>query len=353
MSTEKFRDIRLSKKNREKLAIINRIIEKYQAQWYTLTLRQLYYQLVTENIIPNKQAEYAKLSTLLKEWRMAGIVDWEAIEDRLRIPFIPYSCDDPQDAISDLLSQYRLDRQEGQETYIEVWVEKDALSWVLKHITGKYHVRLLVNRWYGSITAIHDAYKRMLPKIRLGIQCKILYLWDHDPSWMDMIRDIQTRVSEMLMSADGFISLENKFWEDFFQNDDFMEWNSEAYENELYYYDPVIRYWDEESEEYIWDYTKAWLRDSFQVVPIWLTMEQIRMYNPPENPAKLTDPRAKWYIEKYGYSSWEVDALDPPKLNTLVSESIEAHMNMDTYEAILEREKEDKKRLEEVSDNIL
>ena len=83
MAKIKFREIKMSAANKRRLDLINGIIEEYQAQGYVLTLRQLYYQLVSRDIIPNKQAEYSKLSNLLKEGRMAGIVDWEAIEDRL------------------------------------------------------------------------------------------------------------------------------------------------------------------------------------------------------------------------------------------------------------------------------
>lgn len=143
---KKFRDVRLSKANMIRLEIINSIIEEYQHQGYVLTLRQLYYQLVSRDIIPNKPAEYSKLSILLKEGRMGGIVDWDAIEDRLRRPNIPYYVDGIEDAIEDTVKQYRLDRMLGQDTYIEVWVEKDALSGVLKRITEKYHIRILVNR---------------------------------------------------------------------------------------------------------------------------------------------------------------------------------------------------------------
>ena len=99
---EQFRDnLRLSKKNQEQLIIINKIIEEYAEQGYTLTLRQLYYQLVSRDIIPNLQKEYAKLSSLLVKGRMGGVVDWNAIEDRIRRPFIPYWVEGIDDAIED------------------------------------------------------------------------------------------------------------------------------------------------------------------------------------------------------------------------------------------------------------
>ncbi len=69
------------------LAMIDRanaIIEEYEAQGYTLTLRQLYYQLVARDVIPNKQTEYNRLSGILNDARLAGLVDWDALEDRTR-----------------------------------------------------------------------------------------------------------------------------------------------------------------------------------------------------------------------------------------------------------------------------
>lgn len=292
----KFREIHLSKKNLVKLDLINSIIEEYAADGYKLTLRQLYYQLVSRDVVPNKQSEYAKLSKLLKEGRMSGVVNWEAIEDRLRVPYIPYYNEDPQEAIDDTIEQYRLDRQKGQKVYLEVWVEKDALSGVLKRITNKYHIRLLVNRGYGSVTAIHDAYNRFRNQHFNGKTCKILYLGDHDPSGIDMIRDINERINEMLEAQDIY--------------------------------------------------------DALEVEPIALTIAQIKEHEPPPNPAKITDPRAKDYIKKYGRVSWEVDALNPRTLNELLTKSIESSIDLNLYQSILDNEESDKKKLKQLSNKL-
>jgi len=85
MVKEAFRDnIGLRKDNLLLLDKINNILEDYLRQGYRLTLRQLYYQLVSKGIIPNKASAYAKISSLMVKGRMAGYVDWDAIEDRLR-----------------------------------------------------------------------------------------------------------------------------------------------------------------------------------------------------------------------------------------------------------------------------
>lgn len=277
---EQFSDkLRLSKSNIEMLNRINNILEEYVVDGYTLTLRQLYYQLVSRDIIPNNDKEYAKLSNILKNGRMAGIVDWSSIEDRVRVPKIPYWVNGINDAINDTIHQYRLDRMKGQSRKIEVWVEKDALSNVLYRVTSKYHVNLMVNRGYSSVSAMYDAYRR------LKKDDVILYFGDHDPSGMDMIRDVKERLCEFGINID--------------------------------------------------------------VKPVALTMEQIKKFNPPPNPAKISDPRAKWYIEKYGKTSWELDAIPPKELINLAENAIKEIIDIDEYNEIIQKEKDDIKTLKE------
>lgn len=282
--------LHLNKKNQEQLKVINKIIEEYLNDGYKLTLRQLYYQLVSRDIIPNKKLEYAKLSGLLVKGRMGGVIDWEAIEDRIRKPFLPYWVNNLTDAIQDTIYQYRLDRQYNQNIYIELWVEKDALSGVLKKITSKYHINLMVNRGYTSCSAIYNAYKRLYKQECNGKTPYILYLGDHDPSGLDMIRDIKERLEEF----------------------------------GIY---PTIK-------------------------PIGLTMKQIKQYNPPPNPAKITDPRANKYIKEYGNVSWEVDALNPKTLLELVDKNIKNLINIDLFNKKIEQEERDKNKLTEITENI-
>jgi hypothetical protein len=270
--------LRLSKSNIEMLNRINDILEEYVNDGYTLTLRQLYYQLVSRDIIPNNDKEYAKLSNILKNGRMAGIVDWSSIEDRVRVPKLPYWVKDVKDAIKDTIQQYRIDRMKGQDRKIEIWVEKDALSNVLYRVSEKFHIRLMVNRGYSSVSAMYDAYNR------LNTGDVILYFGDHDPSGMDMIRDVKERLTEFGIDV--------------------------------------------------------------EVMPIALTMEQIREFNPPPNPAKITDPRAKWYIEKYGKTSWELDALPPRELIRLAEDAVESIIDIGLYNEMIEEEKRGLRELE-------
>jgi len=281
---ETFRDaLHLNKANLEKLALVNSIIEDYASQGYRMTLRQLYYQLFSRGFIPNDDREYKKLGGLLVKGRMAGVVDWDAIEDRTRRPYLPYWVDGIKPALQDTIDQYRLDRMKGQDVYVELWVEKDALSGVLRKVTSLYHINLIVNRGYSSCSAMYQAFDRFRGAMASHKEIIILYLGDHDPSGLDMIRDIDDRILEF--GAD------------------------------------------------------------VEVKHIALTNAQIKKYKPPPNPAKVDDPRANWYIDKYGTASWEVDALPPDVLHSLVKTQIEDLIDLTILEDQLIKEKEHKKKL--------
>lgn len=291
MAKEQFyKNFRIGKARLDRLSLINKIIEEYQEQGYRLTLRQLYYQLVSRDIIPNSLAEYQKLSGLLKDGRMLGIVDWDVIEDRIRVPRIPYCVNGIYDALRKEANIYRLDRMENQNVYVEVWAEKDALSGILSKVTREYHVNLVINRGYSSCSAMYDAAYRLLEQIENGKKCTILYLGDLDPSGEDMVRDIRDRLEEFGL--------------------------------------PEIT-----------------------VKKIGLTYEQVQFYKPPPNYTKVKDPRAKDYIKKYGRSSWEVDALRPNVLEELLISEIDSCIDIEKLEERKKEEEEQKKILMDLAED--
>jgi hypothetical protein len=279
----------ISKMNLPKLELINGILDDYRAQGLTLTLRQLYYQMVARDHIPNNMSEYKKIINLCTKGRMGGLIDWDSIEDRLRRPRLPRWSYDMEDALVDTARYYRLDRMKGQEWNIEVWLEKEALSAIVGKVTSKYHVNLMVNRGYSSCTAMRDAHQRF-ERHENNI---ILYMGDHDPSGLDMIRDVYDRVGE------------------------FIEW-----------------------DEY-----------KLKVKHIALTMDQIEELSPPPNFAKVTDSRARHYIGEYGNDSWEIDAIEPQVLSDTVENHIKEWIDLDMYEAQLQVEKEDKANLRMIAEN--
>ncbi len=265
------------------------IVEEYEDLGYVLTLRQLHYQLVTNNWIINHDTAYKKLGKILDDCKYAGIIDWESIEDRGRVPYIPYAVRDVEHALQDTIDQYRINRQDGQKNHIELWTEKDALSGILRRSTSKYHVQLVVNKGYTSSSAVYQAYQRVMEALERTQRTIILYFGDHDPSGLDMIRDIRDRLSFMIEKGK--------------------------------YSDGIRKHSPNFDASII-----------LNVVPIGLTMEQIKQYDLPYNPTKMTDTRSANYVREFGKTCWEVDALKPQVLTQIVETNIERYMKMDLYE---------------------
>ncbi len=185
------------------------IVEEYQAQGLVLTLRQLYYQFVSRGLIPNTDRSYKNLGTVVSRARLAGMLDWDAIEDRGRQPDVPLQFNDLQHRVSSALYNYRLDRWDGQRFYSELWVEKAALAGVLEPMAREFHATLMVNKGYSSQSAMYESAQRFAAgwsRLHAGEVpedldayleadrpkgCVLFYLGDHDPSGQDMVRDIQ------------------------------------------------------------------------------------------------------------------------------------------------------------------
>ena len=275
---EQFTEWTPSRKTAVLLELVAQVIDDYQAQGYQLTLRQLYYQLVIRDVIPNEQRQYKKLGEMMTNARLAGLVDWDAIVDRGRFPVMAAQWHSPADILDAAASQYRLDRWEGQDYCVEVWCEKDALASVLEPVCDRYHVRFMANRGYSSATAIYAAAERLHEADQGDQEAVVIYLGDHDPSGLDMTRDIRDRL-------------------------DMLTWSTPMY-----------------------------------VERVALNFDQVQEHNPPSNPVKLTDSRSNGYQASHGRESWELDALDPQTLDRLVSETILRYLDTELYDARIEVE---------------
>lgn len=282
MSKIAFKEIEFRAASLALIVKCNAVVVAYQKQGLKLTLRQLYYQLVSANVIPNKERSYQNLSRLVSDGRLAGLIDWDAIEDRVRQPRAAPDWNNLTELVDSALSSFRLPRWEGQENYVELWVEKDALAGVLWPIARDYHITLMVNRGYSSQSAMYESAERFLNDSN-DRALHLLYVGDMDPSGEDMVRDVEDRL--------------------------------------------------------------AMFGAEVNVQKVALTIDQVRTYKPPPNPAKMTDVRAPAYVAKYGNNSWEVDALPPNVLNRIVRDALDELVDQDLMEEVKEKEEEDKKRL--------
>ena len=281
------------------IAAANDIIDDYAADGFSLTLRQLYYQFVARDLIPNKQSEYKRLGSIINDARLAGLIPWDAIEDRTRNLREFPSWDEPADILRSAHASYREDLWADQPFYVEAWIEKDALIGVLESACKKYRIPYFSCRGYVSQSEMWNAPQRMREHADAGKKCVVLHLGDHDPSGVDMTRDISDRLN-------GFSRVSYTDWTPF----------------------PI------------------------HVERLALNMDQIRKFNPPPNPAKLTDARAGAYIEQFGDKSWELDALDPKTIASLVHEATEERLDFDAWNASIDQENESRDRLKKLIDEV-
>lgn len=251
------------------------------------TVRQMYYQLVVRGAVPNTPAAYGQVQRLICNARMAGLLDWDAFEDRLRLPHSPSEFSGLPELLEVAARSYRLPRLAGQRVHPELWVEKDALAGVLLPVASRYHTTLQVCRGYSSASSLHESYARL--KSAEGLPC-VLYMGDHDPSGLDMPRDIRDRFDEF--------------------------------------------------------------GGGVEVKPIALTMGQIHERDLPPNPAKVTDKRAAAYIAEFGPESWELDALPPDDLSEIAERAILELLDVEKMNAVIAREEQDRGRLGELMGDL-
>ena len=322
------------------LAIIDRarqICDDYRAQGYDLTLRQIYYQFVARGWLENKQTEYKRLGNILNDARLAGKLDWTAVVDRTRNLMALPHFNDPSDFIHRMVRRFNHDLWKDQPNRVEVWVEKDALVGILQSVCPNQDVAFFSCRGYTSSTEIWGAAQRIGAYMAAGQEVVILHLGDHDPSGMDMTRDIEDRMRLFLKKDEtrAHTAWLREQMDDgklpYFQENASEEWKAE---------------WREKIREAC--APREWA--GFEVRRIALTEEQIDQYNPPPNPAKQTDARWQSYVAETGYTdSWELDALEPTVLADLIRDEIDSERDGDLWDAAVEAELEHQKLLKKVA----
>lgn len=278
------------------------ICREFVAQGYDITLRQLYYQFVARDWFPdswknaqgtnNHQGNYDKLGDLINDARLAGLIDWNHIIDRTRNLERNAHWDKPSTMIYQNSLTYLNDKWLDQPQYVEVWIEKDALKGVIDRICTRLDVPFFSCRGYTSQSEMWGASQRLIKKIDSGKLVHIIHLGDHDPSGMDMSRDIKDRLTLFLQGR------------------------------------------------------------HVHVLRAALNKSQIDRYNPPPNPAKVTDSRAKAYIAQYGDFSWELDALPPNVLSDIVSRAVSMYRDEKLWQASLDKEKRGRKTLKTLYDKF-
>jgi hypothetical protein len=296
MAREAFTNIRFSPDRLDLISSADKVVEEFRALGYKMTVRQVYYRLVKANIIKNNQKAYKQLASAINDARMCGLMDWDAIEDRTRNLKPVNAWESPGQIIEAVADQYKEDLWSGQNVRFEVWIEKDALTGVVEPTCTRLRVPFFACRGYTSQSEQYAAGKRLGRYVDRGLRPIVLHLGDHDPSGLDMTRDNRDRLSI-------FAGVE------------------------------------------------------VEVIRLALNREQIDELDLPPNPAKTTDSRAGdedragTYIYEHGRGSWELDALDPPYIDALITAAVEAEIDTEAWEIALEEEEQSRRLMRATSEN--
>ena len=269
----------------------NRVIEDYVAQGYVLTLRQLFYRLVTMNTIPNTQRDYKRLGALMTAARLAGETDWEAMEDITRNLRQVRNWKNPKDAVLWLADQYHTDMWANQPYRVEVWIEKDALSGVFSLACARLDVPFFSCRGYSSASEMWRAAMRLQRHKHNGQEPIIFHFGDHDPSGIDMTRDIDDR----LVTFETVLEMDRRA----------------------------------------------------------LNIDQVKKFKLPPNPARQTDARYRAYKAKFGTKSWELDALEPSILAGMVERAVLEYRDEKLWKIAARRENCEQKKIRKLAMTVL
>jgi len=273
------------------IAECDAICTMYFQKNYTLTLRQLFYQLVTRNRIANTVKEYKNLGQLISDARYAGLIDWEHITDRVRVIQGNQHWAGPEDIIHSASETLTIDTWVGQKYRPEVWIEKDALIELARNVCEPLDIHYIAVKAYSSTSAMWDARKRFREYVRDGQTPLILHLGDHDYTGDDCSRHLKERM-------------------------------------ELLTEHPV------------------------ELRRLALNRDQIDKYDLPPQPGKNADPRFRGYVAKHKTTHvWELDALMPDVIERIIEDGIRQVLDEDLRSGFVAEQAEGRKLIGQVSEN--
>ncbi|MDP8931106.1 MAG: hypothetical protein M3O70_21665 [Actinomycetota bacterium] len=248
-----------------------------------MTVRQIFYQATTLGVVAKTEAEYkGTVVRLLTEMRRSGELPFGWIADNTRWMRKPTSHSSLDQALQRTAEAYRRSLWDDQDVYVEIWLEKEALAGVVFDITSEWDVPLMVTRGYPSLTYLYEAAEQIEGKSKSAY---IYYLGDHDPSGVDISRNVEERLREFAPDAD--ITFERL------------------------------------------------------AVEPW----QISAWGLPSRPTKTTDTRAKHFDGE----SVEVDAISPADLRAIVRTAIEQHVDNARLEWLQQVEASEREILQEIA----
>ena len=243
-----------------------------------MTLRQLFYRLVSNTIIKNTRGDYQKLSYVMTGAREREEIPFEWIVDRSRPEYTPNAWRNPFEYWTTVSREYRRDYWQEQTCHVEIWTEKDTLTGSIEPVTDELGVTVRVGRGFQSATRANEIAQRFAERNREGKRVEVFYLGDHDPSGRCIEDELRARV-------------------------------------------------------------KRYGSGPFKMQRLAIHRRDIQKFNLPPLQIKLADSRAVAFYTKHGEQCVEVDALAPSELRRRIRTAVTNIMDAESWNRAVAIEK--------------
>jgi hypothetical protein len=273
-----------ARRSRADMADLRQVIRDVLDADHPMTVRQVFYQLVNRRAIEKTEEQYQGVVVrLLTEMRLVGDLPFHWIVDHTRRRQVTQTYSSMSEAVSDVATFYRKSALRDASAYVEVWVEKDALSGIMWDATADYDVPLLASKGMPSLTFLHSTAEQINREWEFRGRPSYIYQFgDHDPTGALIPHTIERRLREFCPDAE------------------------------------------------------------LVVERVALTEEQITSYKLPTRPTKREGNR---HAHGFKGESVELDALSPKILKAMVREVIERHISRETLTTLREAEESERELL--------
>jgi len=268
--------------------MLDAILAILAAEKDPITIRHLFYLLVSQGIIEKTEAAYKALCSHLSKWRRSGAVPWNSFTDSTRWHIQGTTFDNMQDALNTTVETYRRNLWADQDHYLEVWVEKDAIAGIVAPKANAFGVPVFVCRGFASLSSLFSAANTFRRMAEAGKKVIIYHFGDYDPSGV--------AAGQSVLKA---------------MRDDF--------------------------------------RVELQFIRAAVTEEQIEEMNLPTRPTKTTGTHARHWT---GGRSVELDAMPAAELRRLVESCITRHIDVDAWNTLRRTEEMERETLRQMRDNF-
>lgn len=247
-------------------ALVEAAVNILQAE-SPMTVRQLFYRLVSSGLIENDRNNYQRVSRVMTKARDDGRCDFDFIVDRSRPEYTPNVWEHAQDYAEAIKRSYRKDYWATQPNCVELWTEKDAIIGSIQNVTDELGITVRVGRGFLSTTKSHQIAQRFR---QINKPITVFYLGDHDPSGRDIESDLRTR---------------------------------------------VLRYGS----------------GPFKMERLAIFASDIKAFDLPPLRVKESDSRAARFLERYSNNCVELDALPPDELRRRIRDAVTDLLNLELW----------------------